>query len=75
MRQIVFLVKITLITGMGNNMQPASLMSQDFLDFFLDSSTLLSTDAVVTKTDLSAQLQFYQTSQLSICVDQYLPRK
>lgn len=57
-------------------MQPASLMSQDFLDyFFYHSSRLLSTDAVVTKTNLSAQLQFYQTPQLFIRVDQYLPRK
>lgn len=34
MTQIVFLVKITLITEMGNNMQPASLMPPDFLAFF-----------------------------------------
>lgn len=34
MTQIVFLVKITPITGMGNNMQQASLMSQDFPAFF-----------------------------------------
>lgn len=34
MTQIVFLVKIIPITGMGNNMQQASLMSQDFPAFF-----------------------------------------